>query len=333
MTTHRDPDLAQEVIRMRAWARKRARMLVLAVVGGAMLLGAWSSYYEVQPDELGVVLRFGKHIGNSEPGPHFKIPLGVDQVIKVPVGRQLKMEFGFRTSRADVRSAFTRPPDAEHEAEMLTGDLNVAIVEWIVQYRVTSPERFLFRFRDIDSTLRLMSEAVMRAVIGDHSIDEVLTEGRAGIEVRSRELLQELADRYETGISIQQLKLQDVNAPDPVRPALREVEEAKQERERVVNEAWAEYNGIIPKARGLAEQSLQAAEGYAIERTNRAEGDAGRFKALHEEFRKAPEVTRTRLYMEALQEILAKTERKVVVDTEAKSLLPLLNLGAGGGAK
>jgi membrane protease subunit HflK len=253
----------------------------------------------------------------------------------VPVQRQLKMEFGFRTLRSEIQSEFARPREAMAEAEMLTGDLNVAVVEWIVQYRITDPEKYLFNFRDVDATLRLMAEAGMRSVIGDHAIDEVLTSGRVGIEDQAKVLLQALNERYDTGINIQQLKLQDVNAPEPVRPAFREVEEAKQERERAINDAWSEYNKVIPQARGEAAQAVLAAEGYAIERVNRSRGDANRFNALQSEYRNAREVTRTRLYLEALQEILPQAERKIVIDSGARGLVPLLGLDGrvqpGGG--
>lgn len=305
----------------------RYRKQIFGVALGLLALATvFSSYYQIEPDEVGVLMRFGRYVGTSEPGPHFKLPLGVDRVIKVPVQRQLKMEFGFRTARNDVESEFMRPQGALAEAEMLTGDLNVAIVEWIVQYRITNAEKYLFNFRDVDATLRLMAEAAMRSVVGDHSIDEVLTSGRVGIEDQAKQLLQSLSERYDTGITIQQLKLQDVNAPDPVRPAFRAVEEAKQERERVINEAWSEYNKVVPQARGQAEQALLAAEGYAVERVNQARGEAERFRALHAEYKRAPAVTRTRIYLEGLQEILPRAERKILLDSSAKGLMPFVNL-------
>lgn len=308
------------------WLRRNRSKLVGAGVALALVVAALSSYYQVEPDEVGVVLRFGKHMRTSEPGPYFKLPFGIEQVVKVPVQRQLKMEFGFRTVHADIESQFERPRESIAEAEMLTGDLNVAIVEWIVQYRIADPEKYLFSFRDMESTLRLMTEATMRKVIGDHSIDEVLTGGRVGIEDQAKQELQELNTRYDTGIVIQQLKLQDVNAPESVRPALREVEESKQERERVINDAWAEYNREIPRARGQAEQLVQTSEGYAVERINRGKGDAERFRALMVEYRRAPDVTRMRLYLEAMDEVLAKAPNKVIVDAQVKSVLPFLNL-------
>jgi membrane protease subunit HflK len=249
----------------------------------------------------------------------------------VPVGRQLQEEFGFRTTRSDIRSEFMRDANAVDEATMLTGDRNVAIVEWIVQYRVQNPEKYLFKFRDVRHTLRLMTEAMMRSVIGDHSVDEVLTTGRVRIEQQAREKLIALSDQYDTGLSIELVNLRNVNVPPSVQPALREVEEAKQERERMINEAWAEYNKVIPRAQGRAEQAKEAAQGYAIERVNRARGDAGRFKALVTEYRKAPSVTRTRLYIESMGKILPKAKRKVLVDAKTQGLVPLLNMTDGGG--
>jgi modulator of FtsH protease HflK len=332
MSSYNRWDRPEDVIAQ--WKEQWAKLKGPVTFGGVALLLvllASTSYYQVEPDELGVVLRFGKHIGNTPPGPHFKLPLGIDQVMKVPVERQLKMEFGFRTARGEGRSEYTQEGSAAQEAEMLTGDLNVGIVEWIVQFKVDNPERFLFGFRDVGTTLRLMSEAAMRAVVGDHAIDELITGGREAIEIEAKNKLIELNKLYDTGIVIQQLKLQDANAPSQVRPALREVEEAKQERERSINDAWAEYNKVIPRAKGSAEQSLQAAEGYAIERRNRATGDAERFRALYTEYKKDPEVTRSRLYLEAMAEILPLAKRKVLVDTKARSVLPLLNLD--GGAK
>ncbi|MEE8410188.1 MAG: FtsH protease activity modulator HflK [Myxococcota bacterium] len=324
-------DPSKQVQNLQKWAQRNRRVVLGITIVAVGMLVASTSYYQIEPEELGVVLRFGKHIENTGPGPHFKLPLGIDRVLKVPVQRQLKMEFGFRTLRADVRSEFQRDREAKAESMMLTGDRNVAIVEWIIQYRIESPEKYLFQFRNIRSTLRLMAEATMRSVVGDHSVDEVLTEGRAQVEQEARAKLIELNVRYDTGIAIELVKLQTVNVPGPVIAALREVEEAKQERERMINDAWAEYNKVIPRAEGRALQAKEAARGYAVERVNRAKGDATRFRALVAEYRKAPAVTRTRLYLEAMGEILLEADRKLIIDSKAQGLIPLLNLG--GGAK
>lgn len=330
MPSYENPDLRDELAQARRWLQARRRLLVMGGVALLAVVGLMSSYYQVEPDELGLVLRFGKHVGNSTPGPHFRLPFGIERVVKVPVERQLKMEFGFRTAGGEGQGKYSQDDNATAEAEMLTGDLNVGIVEWIVQYKIESPEKFLFNFRDMNATLRLMSESSMRSVVGDHSIDELITGGREAIETDAKAKLMELNRFYDTGIVIQQLKLQDANAPSSVRPALREVEEAKQERERLINDAWAEYNKVVPRAQGSAEQALQTAEGYAIERTNRARGDSARFAALFDEYRKNPDVTRSRLYLEAMSEILPKAKRKVLVDPNARGILPLLNLEGGG---
>jgi membrane protease subunit HflK len=237
------------------------------------------------------------------------------------------MEFGFRTVSGGARSQFAAlTPEIAAESIMLTGDLNVAVVEWIVQYRIKDPSKYLFKVRSVERTLRDMSEAAMRQVVGDHSVDEVITIGRESISHDAMELLQKLCDLYDNGIEIQQLLLQDVNPPDPVKPAFNEVNQAIQEKERAINEAWAEYNKAVPRAKGEAEQAVRAAEGYALERVNRAEGDAKRFDALYDEYRKAPAVTRKRIYLEGMRAVLPKLGRKLVLDEKARGVLPLLQL-------
>ena len=215
------------------------------------------------------------------------------------------------------------------ESAMLTGDLNVAVVEWVVQYKIKDPVRYLFHVREPLSTFRDMSEAVMRQVVGDHSVDEVITIGRESIALEAKQQLQELCNLYGIGIEVQQLVLQDVNPPEPVKPAFNEVNQAIQEKERAINDAWADYNKSVPKAKGEADQAIRSAEGYALERVNKAEGDASRFNALYEEYRKAPVVTRKRIYLETLAQVLPRIERKVVLDDKAKGFLPLLQLEGG----
>jgi membrane protease subunit HflK len=308
------------------------RNVVIAVV---VVVLAWSSYYQVEPAEVGAVQRFGRLVRTTDPGPHFRIPLGVETVTKVPVQRQLKMEFGFRTQEAAARSTYA-PPSSETKGEslMLTGDLNVAVVEWIVQYRIRDPRAYLFNVRDVETTFRYMSEAAMRQVVGDHSVDEVITIGREAIAFQAKEELQRLCDLYGIGIEVQQLVLQDVNPPDPVKPAFNEVNQAIQERERSINEAWADYNLAVPRANGEADQAIRAAEGYALERENKALGDASRFDAFYEEYRKAPAVTRKRIHLETMNRIIPKLGRKVILDEKARGILPLLQLeGAAKEAK
>lgn len=299
-----------------------------------LALAAWllfSSVYTVKPEERGVVLRFGKLSGAPrEPGLNFKLPFGVDRVYKVAVQRQQKEEFGFRTLTAGVRSE-TSTQGAGGESNMLTGDLNAAVVEWVVQYRIEDSERYLFRVRNVTETLRDMSEATMRQVVGDRTVNEVLTVGRQEVADLVEQKLQALCNQYENGIKIEQVVLQDVNPPDPVKPSFNQVNEAQQERERLINQAQSEFNKVVPRARGEAQQTIQAAEGYALDRVNRARGEVARFNSVYEEYRKAPEVTRRRIYLESVRALLPKAGKKIVVDDQVRGILPLLNLDSGSG--
>ena len=300
----------------------------VVVVIGVIALLAFTLFFKIQPEEVGVVLAFGKYTRTVEPGLHMKWPYPVERVIKVPVQRQLKQEFGFRTERAGVRSAYSER-SFESESLMLTGDLNVAVVEWITQFRISDPYKFLFKVRNVVETFRDMNEAVMRAVIGDRSVNEVLTIGRQEIATEVELRLQEMCDQYETGIRIEQIVLQDVNPPDKVKPSFNEVNQAQQERERLINEARSEFNRVVPRARGEALQMIQEAEGYATDRVNRAKGDAALFNALLAAYRRAPEVTRRRIYLETMQDVLPAVQKKVVLDSELKGILPLLQLDGG----
>lgn len=298
----------------------------LVVVGVIILILLASSFYQIRPEEIGLILRFGKFVKTTEPGLHIKIPW-VEKLEKVPVQRQLKMEFGFRTITPGIRSEYRITPESARESVMLTGDLNVAVVEWIVQYKIKDAYKYKFKIRDVDSTFHYMNEAVVRKVVGDSSVDEVITIGRARIANEAKEELQQLCDLYEIGIEVSQLILQDVNPPDPVQPSFNDVNESLQEKERKINDARAEYNQEIPRAKGEAEQMISASEGYAMERINRAQGDANRFKNIYREYARAPLVTRKRLYLETINQILPKISKKIIFDERLKNLLPLLNLG------
>jgi membrane protease subunit HflK len=295
--------------------------------GVLVLVVALTSFYTIEPEETGLVLRFGEFVRSADPGLHFKIPMGVEQVLKVPIQRQLKEEFGFRTVKGGVNSQFSTKPYRE-ESNLLTGDLNAAVVEWVVQYRIVDPYLYLFQVRNVDKTFRDMSEAIMRKVVGDRTVNEVLTVGRAEVALEMQEELQVLADKYETGIKVEQVVLQDVNPPDPVKPSFNAVNEAQQAKETLINQAQSEYNREIPKAKGAALQTIQEAEGYALDRVNRAQGDASLFNALYEAYRLAPEITRTRMYLETMTEVLPNVESKIIVDGDVKGLLPLLNLNS-----
>ncbi len=305
------------------------RFISLGVLGILILIFLFSSIFTVGPEEVGVILRFGKFVRTVDPGLNFKIPFWIETLDKVPVERQLKQEFGFRTLEAGVRSRYSAR-DYQQESLMLTGDLNAAEVEWIVQFRIADPYKFLFKVRNAVSTFRDMNEAIMREIVGDRSVNEVLTIGRVEIANTVTERLQQLCDQYETGIKVDQVVLQDVNPPDAVKPAFNEVNEAQQEREKLINQARSEYNKIIPKARGEAQQTIEEARGYAFKRVNEAKGDAAKFNSVFREYMKAPEVTRQRIYLETMNEVLQKVGRKLITDEEATGILPLFDLSREG---
>ncbi|MEJ2725292.1 MAG: FtsH protease activity modulator HflK [Deltaproteobacteria bacterium] len=285
-----------------------------------------SAFYAVGVDEVGIVQRFGKYVRTTPPGLNFKLPRGIEKVTKVKVRFVYKEEFGFRTLKADVRTRYAAGDAYLGESLMLTGDLNVAVVPWIVQYRIKDPYKFLFKVRDPRGTLRDLSEATMRLVVGDRSINEVISK-REEIADQAQVLLQKELDEAETGINVTTIEMKKTNVPGPVQPSFNEVNQAIQEKERMIYQAREEYNKLIPQARGNAEKTIKAAEGYALDRVNRAKGDAARFIALYEEYQKAEDVTRRRLYLEALRDIFPKLGSKYIVDADQKSLLPLLNLG------
>ena len=309
------------------WVSLRTFALPALVLGAAYL-----SYYQVEPDQVGVVTRFGAFQELSEPGLHFKVPV-VDRVDFVESQRQHKMEFGFRTVAAGVKSNFHRDAYTQLESLVLTGDLNVAVVEWIVHYQISDPYKYLFRVRNVEDTLRAMSEATLRSVVGDYSVTEVLTLGREEILELAQLQLAELCKRYDTGIDITRIELKDSAPHDQVKPSFNEVNQSEQERDRLQNEAWAGYNKVIFHAQGAAQQQIQEAEGYAVERINKAKGDAQRFLDIQKEFAAAPEVTRTRLYLETMNRVLPQTGKKILIDENSKSMLPLLMPVTDGGAK
>ena len=300
-------------------------LIKYGVIAFFVLIFAFSSFFTISPEEVGVILRFGKFSHIAGPGLNFKFPLGIDQLYKVPVQRQLKEEFGFRTESAGVRTRYSEGSFLD-ESLMLTGDLNAAEVEWIVQYRIDDPYKFLFKVRETQSTFRAMTEAVVREIVGDRTVNEVLTVGRQEISVTVQEKLQDLCTQYETGIKVEQVVLQDVNPPDRVKPSFNEVNEAQQEKEKLINQAQAEFNKVIPRARGEAERTIQEAEGYALERVNKAQGEVSRFNVLFGQYRLAKEVTRQRIYLETMNNILPKVGKKLIIDESVKGLIPLLDL-------
>ena len=307
------------------------RRLIVLAASALVGLGLWTSYYTVPSDSVAVIQRFGKYIYEVSPGLHFKIPLGVDMATIVPVKRQLKQEFGFTTPGAS--DPYQSPVEGARETEMVTGDLNAALVEWVVQYRISDPKKYLFEVREPGPTLRYLSESVMREVVGDRTVDEVITIGRQEIESEALIKMQELATKYALGISIDQVQLKNINPPGPVQESFNEVNQAQQEKERLINEARREYNKVIPLAEGEKDQRIREADGYRLKRINEAEGDAARFTALLDEYVKAPEVTRRRIYIETMQAVLPGIRSKIIVDGDTRGILPLLNLDRPQGEK
>ena len=301
----------------------RISLVISAVILVMAFLG---SYYTVSAESVGVLQRFGHYHEVVDPGLHFKIPFGIDSVTQVPVKRQLKEEFGFGTPGATFSQQMTSATEWNLETTMVTGDLNTALIEWVIQFRIENAFDFLFKVREPADALRDVSESVMREVIGDRTVDEVLTIGRQDIESSAQEKMQEVVNLYQMGLRIDQVQLKNVNPPRPVQSSFDEVNEAQQEREQMINVARGEYNKAVPRASGIADQKIQAAKGYAMQRVNRAQGDASKFNALFDEYLKAPEVTKKRLYLETMIEIIPNINQKIIIDDAANSVLPLLQI-------
>jgi modulator of FtsH protease HflK len=302
--------------------RKNLGKILLILFGFIILI---TSIRTVGPEEEGIVVQLGKYNRTVSPGLNFILPLGFEVMYKIPVQRQLKLEFGFRTAEANTRTRYSEA-DFSYESLMLTGDLNLAEVEWVIQYRIVDSYKFLFRVRNAEDALRDMSEAAMRKIVGDRTVNEVLTVGRQEVATTVEVLLQRMCDEYENGIRIDQVVLQDVNPPDPVKPSFNAVNQAQQERETLINQAQAEYNRIIPRARGEAIETIELANAYALNRVNAARGEAERFNSVYAEFIRAPEVTKKRLYLEIMERIMPKIGNKIIVDEKGTNVLPLLNI-------
>lgn len=304
------------------WLKKYLNRIIWGFV---LLFGIVTAVKTVGPEEEGVVVQLGEYSRTLQPGLNFIAPFGIEKMYKIPVQRQLKQEFGFRTVSAGQRTEYTKTGFGD-ESMMLTGDLNLTDVEWVVQYRIVDSYKYLFKVRNPEKTLRDMSESAMRKIVGDRTVNEVLTVGRQEISTSVEVLLQKLCDEYENGIRIDQVVLQDVNPPEPVKPSFNAVNEAQQERETLINQAEADYNRIIPRARGEADETIQLAEAYSLTRVNGAKGDSARFTSVFDEYIKAPEVTKQRLYLETIERILPKLGNKIIVDEKGNNVLPLLNI-------
>lgn len=306
------------------------RRIAAGILGVLLLILLWSTWFTVQPEETGIIQRFGAVQRTVGPGLHFKLP-GIESVRMVPTARILKEEFGFQTTAAVAgqRTQYSDNKAYKNVSLMLTGDLNVIDVQWIVQYRIEDPIRYLFWLRDAQQTIRDISESVMRRVVGNRLGSDVLTVGRVAVSTTVKEEMQKILNEYEAGVRLVTVELQDVTPPDPVKPAFNEVNEARQDRERSINQAEEQANREIPRARGEAARTISEAEGYTLERVNRANGEATRFRAILDEYQRAPEVTRRRLYLEAMGAILPEAKALYIVDSEQKALVPWLPVESG----
>jgi len=329
------PSLEDVLAKMgQEWREVKGGSIFFWIAVVIALIFLWTVWFTVQPEETGVVQRFGKVVRTVGPGLHFKLPFRVETVRRVPTARVLKEEFGFRTAvrSSGERTIYSDSKAYKSESLMLTGDLNVIDVEWIIQYRIEDPVRFLFNVKDARKTIRDVTEAVMRRVVGNRLGSDVLTVARVEVSSEAKEEIQQILTEYETGVRLVTVELQDVTPPDAVKPAFNEVNEARQDKERTINQAQEQANKEIPKARGVAAQSISEAEGYALERVNRAKGEAERFNAILEEYTRAPEVTRRRLYLESLADFLAEMKGVYIVDSDQKALVPWLPLEPGAKA-
>lgn len=305
--------------------RRRLPIIVAGIIVLLVAIAGLTMIYTVQPEEQAVVKRFGAVIKTTAPGLHFKLPFGIDRIERVATERVLKEEFGFRTAAVGgpTRYATNDFPD---ESLMLSGDLNIIDVEWVVQYRISDPIKFIYSMREPTRTLRDVSESVMRRVVGNHLGSEILTTARVKIANATRDEIQGAMELYETGMRIVTVELQNVVPPTAVQPAFNSVNEARQERERMINEATKQANEVIPRAEGEANRLIAEAQGYAAERTNKALGEAARFRSILAEYQAAPEVTRRRMYLETLSEILPEIGSVLVVQKGQSPPVPLLHL-------
>lgn len=314
------------------FSKKKGHLVPIVVLALLIIIGLNGAFYTIGTDEVGVIRRFGRYIASTPPGLHLKFPFGIDKMTRVRVRHIFNEEFGTRTIQAGRKTRFSNASYLD-ESLMLTGDLNILEVRWIVQYRIKDPVKFLFSTRDPINNLRDVSEVVMRRLVGDYSVDESLTNKRAEINTLAQTGIQEILNNYETGIQVVTVKLQDVTPPKKVKPAFNEVNQAKQQKDKLVNQAWEAYNKVIPKARGEANRTIREAEGYAIDKINRAQGDTERFVAVLAEYKKAPEITKKRIYLETMSEVIPQARRKYVIDPKQSSILPLLNIGLEEGGQ
>ena len=308
----------------------RKTLVVIPIIFVAILaiVTAYKGAYVIDEGAKGVELRLGKYHRTVGPGLNFKIPY-IDEKVQVRTARIFQAEFGFRTTARNKKgTAAVQQQESyttDSEALMLTGDLNVAIVPWIVQFQVVDPVKFLFAAQNPIEIMRDMSEATVRAIVGDRSVDNVIKD-RSIISADAKPALQKQLDIVDIGIRVVAVEMQKIDVPDPVKASFHAVNEAEQTKQQVIQDAWGEYNKVVPKAAGQAKQIVQEAEGYAMEKVNNALGETARFTALYAEYQKKPAITMQRLYYESMSKLIVKSEGIKVIDDDIKGLLPLLNL-------
>jgi len=304
------------------------KIIIIMVVIIVILILVFSTAYQVDKDEIAVVTRFGKYVRSEEPGFRLRLPFGVENIVKIPVKKVLKEEFGFVTKIANTgRSEFERGNEQLDEARMLTADLKVIQIEWIVQYKITDPVKYVFNVRGPRESLRTFSVIAMSQIAGDYLFDEIITIAKTDITTKVRDLIQAIIDKMEMGISVQTVELINVTPPKDVETAYNEVLQAQQEKDKIINEAKQQYNKEVIPVKGEAERMIAVAEGYKAQRVKVAQGEAKYFNALYTEYIRAPEVTKKRMYLETMSEILPKLNNVYVIDEQQKNLVPLMQMG------
>ncbi|MHC6202078.1 FtsH protease activity modulator HflK [Breznakiellaceae bacterium SP9] len=299
-------------------------ILVLVVAGIVAVIFLATSFYIIDQAEAGVVTRLGKYYETTGPGLHYKLPFGIDQCYVVNTKTVQTEQFGFRTLSSGVNSTYSAQAS---ESTMLTGDLNIIEVEWIIQYRIIDPKAWTFNVMERTATIRDVSRSAINMLVGDRAIMDIMGPGRSTIEAEGTVIMNDTFRGYGLGIDVIALKLQNIDPPRGVQEAFDDVNKAEQDMNRFINEGQQAYNAEIPRARGIAAQRLQEAQGYATERVNRSNGDIARFNSVYEEYRKAPDVTRQRLYYEMIEEVFKNDDGTVVIDRNFNNFLPLRDLG------
>lgn len=319
--------MTDEVIDLQELRNKmNPKLIVSIIVIVFILIAAFSSFYTVDQEEEAVVLLFGKFNRITGPGLHFKMPFGIEKNYNVPTQRVLKEEFGFRTAQAGIKTTYARG-NFENESVMLTGDLNIADVTWIIQYRIKDPKAWLFHVEDTQKTIRDISQSVINQLVGDLAVFDVVTTERTRIETEGQKRMNRIFNQYDMGIDVKTIKLQKTMYPKgAVQDAFEDVNKAIQDRIRLINEGKEAYNTSIPKASGEAEKTVQESEGYAIERVNQAKGDVARFLAVFSEYRKSPRVTRLRLYYEMVEKVFENVESTDLIDKKLSNFIPFKSL-------